>query len=124
MGLFRRIAGFLGFAKEDNHDLKDEEDNDNANAQSRNRVHMQQTGLPRKGFSVPVQVAVNRSNKHGPIILPIGSGDGGVQVHLFISFFPFSSFTFSRLEEQLKLLTLEFCESGIWYFKMCGSVGC
>ncbi|KAL2489316.1 uncharacterized protein Fot_42608 [Forsythia ovata] len=34
--------------------------------------------LPRKGFSVPVQVAVERAQL-GPIIVPCNSGDGGLQ---------------------------------------------
>lgn len=55
---------------------------------------MQQSGLPRKGFSVPVQVTIDRSNKHAPIIVPTDSGDGGVQVHLVISFMIFVSFHF------------------------------
>lgn len=44
--------------------------------------------LPRKGFSVPVQVPVDRAHQIGPILLPCPAGDGGVQVFssiLFIS---------------------------------------
>ncbi|CAH2079317.1 unnamed protein product [Thlaspi arvense] len=36
------------------------------------------TGLPRKGFGVPVQVAVERSDP-GPILQPCAASDGGVQ---------------------------------------------
>lgn len=84
MGLFKRIAGFLGFAKDDAHELKDDDDDDHhqqhedATSQARNRVHMKETGLPRKGFSVPVQIAVDRSHI-GPLLAPSDSGDGGVQ---------------------------------------------
>ena len=88
MGIFRRIAGFLGFVKDDGHEVKDEEDDDSA-SQPRNRPHFKETGLPRKGFSVPVQVAVDRSQP-GPLLAPSDSGDGGVQV-LIVSlafFFP------------------------------------
>ncbi|KAF3449459.1 hypothetical protein FNV43_RR10187 [Rhamnella rubrinervis] len=71
----RRIAGFLGFAKDDAHDVRDREDDDN---DAQNPVHMQPTGLPRKGFSVPVQVAVERPQS-GPVLVPCDSGHGGVQ---------------------------------------------
>lgn len=88
MGLFKRIAGFLGFAKDDAHELKDDDDDHHhhqhhgdATSQARNQVHMKETGLPRKGFSVPVQVAVDRSHP-GPLLAPSDSGDGGVQVRL------------------------------------------
>lgn len=79
MRFFRRIAGILGFAKDDSHDLKNEDEDVDSDNQPSNRVHMQETGLPRRGFSVPVQVAVNRPQP-GPILVPSSSGDGGVQV--------------------------------------------
>ncbi|XP_022155947.1 uncharacterized protein LOC111022940 [Momordica charantia] len=78
MRFFRRIAGILGFAKDDSHDLKNEDEDVDSDNQPSNRVHMQETGLPRRGFSVPVQVAVNRPQP-GPILVPSSSGDGGVQ---------------------------------------------
>ncbi|KAJ7952672.1 Phospholipid hydroperoxide glutathione peroxidase [Quillaja saponaria] len=77
MGFLRRIAGFLGFAKDDHHEAKAETE-DELNDQARSRVHMQETGLPRKGFSVPVQVAFERS-QIGSLLAPCDSGDGGVQ---------------------------------------------
>uniref|UniRef100_A0A803PNC8 Uncharacterized protein n=1 Tax=Cannabis sativa TaxID=3483 RepID=A0A803PNC8_CANSA len=60
MRFLRRIAGFLGFVKDDGHEVKDEEDDDddaahNTSSQARNRTHFKESGLPRKGFSVPVQ---------------------------------------------------------------------
>ncbi|PON57059.1 phospholipid hydroperoxide glutathione peroxidase [Parasponia andersonii] len=82
MGFLRRVAGLLGFVKDENHELKDEEDDDDATnttaSQARNRSHFKETGLPRKGFSVPVQVAVDRSQP-GPLLARSDSGDGGVQ---------------------------------------------
>ncbi|XP_068306090.1 uncharacterized protein [Pyrus communis] len=78
MGLFRRIAGFLGFPKDDGPEVKDNEEEDEDDDQAHNRAHFQETGLPRKGFSVPRQVVVDRSLP-GPVIVPCRSGDGGVQ---------------------------------------------
>lgn len=79
MRFLKRIAGFLGFAKEESHEVKDEEANDV------NRVVFEETQahhLPRKGFSVPVQVPVERAQV-GPVLLPTNGGDGGVQVITF-----------------------------------------
>ncbi|OMO77255.1 hypothetical protein CCACVL1_15132 [Corchorus capsularis] len=81
MRFFRRIAGFLGFVRDDGHEVKDQENNpnnNNNNQQPNNRPTYQDTGLPRRGFSVPVQVAVDRPQP-GPLLLPCISGDGGVQ---------------------------------------------
>ena len=82
MGFLRRIAGFLGFARDDGHEVKDDDDDDGHHHHddpNRTRAHFKETGLPRKGFSVPVQVAVDRSQP-GPVLAPSDSGDGGVQV--------------------------------------------
>ncbi|XP_050235054.1 uncharacterized protein LOC126683250 [Mercurialis annua] len=79
MRFFRRIAGFLGFVKE--HQQQEEEHNDpnhNHNHQQRFSSNYQESGLPRKGLSVPVQVAVDRPQL-GPLLVPSTSGDGGVQ---------------------------------------------
>ncbi|CAN6579721.1 unnamed protein product [Malus baccata var. baccata] len=78
MRLLRRIAGFLGFAKDDGPEVKDNEEEDEDDDQAHNRPHFQETGLPRKGFSVPRQVVVDR-NLPGPVLVPCRSGDGGVQ---------------------------------------------
>ncbi|KAK6250962.1 hypothetical protein QQP08_010149 [Theobroma cacao] len=84
MRFFRRIAGLLGFVRDDGHEVKDQENdhhnsnNNNNNQPPSNRPVFQETGLPRRGFSVPVQVAVDRPQP-GPLLLPCTSGDGGVQ---------------------------------------------
>lgn len=80
MRFFRKIAGILGFAKDDSHDVKNDDDDIDSDNHAPDRVHLQETGLPRRGFGVPVQVAVNRPQP-APIIVPSSSGDGGVQVH-------------------------------------------
>ncbi|OMO93180.1 hypothetical protein COLO4_17061 [Corchorus olitorius] len=88
MRFFRRIAGFLGFVRDDGHEVKDQENNSNNNTnnqQPNNRPTYQETGLPRRGFSVPVQVAVDRPQP-GPLLLPCISGDGGVQMELSSNF--------------------------------------
>uniref|UniRef100_A0A5B7AU22 Uncharacterized protein n=1 Tax=Davidia involucrata TaxID=16924 RepID=A0A5B7AU22_DAVIN len=74
MRFLRRIAGFLGFVKDEAHEVKDEDEEDEENADV-NRV---ETHLPRKGFSVPVQVAVERAQV-GPVVIPCSVGEGGVQ---------------------------------------------
>ncbi|KAL3737816.1 hypothetical protein ACJRO7_019355 [Eucalyptus globulus] len=92
MGLLRRIAGFLGFGRDEvNRDDEDQrhhrgddgegrdgdgEGEDPTNPAGRGARSYQETGLPRRGFSVPVKVAVDRP---GPVLLPCDSGDGGVQ---------------------------------------------
>ncbi|KAM5573363.1 hypothetical protein ABKV19_013077 [Rosa sericea] len=77
MGLFKKLSLFLGFSKDDDHEVKDKEE-DEDDSQPRNQAHFRDTGLPRRGFSVPVQVAVDRPPP-GPILIPCRSGDGGVQ---------------------------------------------
>ncbi|XP_011028195.1 PREDICTED: uncharacterized protein LOC105128296 isoform X1 [Populus euphratica] len=89
MRFFKRLAGFLGFAKDDGghevndqqeqeEDEEDEEDHHQHPNQASFRSNFQETGLPRKGFSVPLQVAVERPQL-GPVIVSCNSGDGGVQ---------------------------------------------
>ncbi|KAK8622038.1 hypothetical protein V6N13_097665 [Hibiscus sabdariffa] len=71
MRFFRRLAGLLG--------LKDQEnDPHNNNKTPHNRTVLQETGLPRRGFSVSVQVAAARPQP-GPVLLPCNSCDGGIQ---------------------------------------------
>ena len=106
MGLLKKIAGFLGFSKDDNHESKDEDDDNNNNnninseAQThsnsnRSSAHFQETGLPRRGFSVPVQVSLERPHL-GPLLSPCIPPDAAVQV--FSSFFflhpPYIQFQF------------------------------
>ncbi|XVF52374.1 hypothetical protein PTKIN_Ptkin05aG0013500 [Pterospermum kingtungense] len=75
MRFFRRIAGLLGFARDDAHEVKDQENDHHPN---NNRPVFKETNLPRRGFSVPVQVVVDRPHP-APLLLPCSSGDGGVQ---------------------------------------------
>ncbi|XP_016492921.1 uncharacterized protein LOC107812367 [Nicotiana tabacum] len=75
MGIFRRLAGFLGFSKDEGQEVREdveEEDDIGGGAQNNNNVPL------RKGFSVPVQVAVPR-DVPGPILIPCNTGHGGVQ---------------------------------------------
>ncbi|CAN4097837.1 unnamed protein product [Withania somnifera] len=65
MGIFRRLAGFLGFSRDEVHDVEDD------NVAPHNNV-------PRKRFNVPVQVAVSR-DLPGPILVPCVTGAGGIQ---------------------------------------------
>lgn len=74
MGFFRRVAGFLGLAKDD---LKDEESNTNPDAAYVDPNHYHQH-LTRKGFSVAVPVAVDRP-RFGPVLVPCTIGNGGIQ---------------------------------------------
>lgn len=73
MKLFRKIACFLGFSKDESHDVNDEDDDHTADYNNRVETH-----LPRKGFSVPVQVAVERPQVV-PLFVPCSVGDGGLQ---------------------------------------------
>lgn len=78
MKFFRRIAGLLGFDKDDgrNHD-----DKHNADEEPQPRTtpfRVQETGHPRRGFSVPAHVVVDRPHL-APVITLSTSGDGGVQ---------------------------------------------
>lgn len=83
MRFFRRVVGLLGFGKDDGHENKDEDDDANRSNSSsddvrRNRMNnVDPIPGPRKGFSVPVKVAVERPVV-GPILVPC-NGDGGVQ---------------------------------------------
>ncbi|CAL0314351.1 unnamed protein product [Lupinus luteus] len=72
MGFFRKIAGFLGLSKDHGHE------EDEGEGQPRTTPYrMKETG-PRKGFSVPAQVVLDRPHL-APILTPSTSGDGGVQ---------------------------------------------
>lgn len=103
MRFFKRLAGFLGFAKDDGgHEVKDqqeqeedEEDHHQHPNQAPFRSNFQETGLPRKGFSVPLQVAVERPQL-GPVIVYCNSGDGGVQVYSFFRLHVFVCFVSFR----------------------------
>lgn len=68
MGIFRRLAGFLGFSKDEGQEVRDVEDEN----------VVPHHNVPRKGFSVPVQVPISR-DLPGPILVPCNRGAGGVQ---------------------------------------------
>ncbi|GKU95731.1 hypothetical protein SLEP1_g9054 [Rubroshorea leprosula] len=88
MRFFKRIAGLLGLVRDDGHQVNQQEDKEENNASTAsNNSHNQQaneprvfheTGLPRRGFSVPVQVAVDRPQL-GPVLVSCTPGGGGVQ---------------------------------------------
>ncbi|KAL9287237.1 hypothetical protein AtEden1_Chr4g0294191 [Arabidopsis thaliana] len=75
MGFFKKLAGVFGFGQEV---LKNEEDDIDVYGDGGNQQRFRETGLPRKGFGVPVQVAVERSQL-GPLLQPCANGDGGIQ---------------------------------------------
>ncbi|KAK7367671.1 hypothetical protein VNO80_09689 [Phaseolus coccineus] len=76
MGLLRKIAGFLGLGNHD-HDSKDAAA-DEHDVQPRTTPHRVREAGPRKGFSVPAQVFVDRHHL-APVLTPSTSGDGGLQ---------------------------------------------
>ncbi|KAL3499871.1 hypothetical protein ACH5RR_038964 [Cinchona calisaya] len=76
MGLFRRLAGFLRIGKDEAEELKDQDQNDDVSTSSAAEFAAQHS--LRKGFSVPVQVAVERP-LYGPVLFLCSSGNGGVQ---------------------------------------------
>ncbi|XP_016201548.1 uncharacterized protein LOC107642650 [Arachis ipaensis] len=80
MGFFKKVAGLLGFSRDEPHDHDPRHDADaEPDAQPRAApFRVQETGLPRRGFSVPAQVVVDRPQP-GPVITPCTSGNGGVQ---------------------------------------------
>ncbi|XP_051139295.1 uncharacterized protein LOC127257059 [Andrographis paniculata] len=85
MGLFKRLAGFLGIAKDDDDD--DVDDHRHAAAipplhSSSVPVALAATSppdhVPMKGFSVPVKVPVERA-PIPPLLVFCPAGDGGIQ---------------------------------------------
>nr|XP_043628917.1 uncharacterized protein LOC122600279 [Erigeron canadensis] len=88
MRFIKRLAGILGFGNpEVNKDSQDDDDdgetdvNNNPNSAEHihNYINTNTSNLPRKGFSVSVQVPVDRAHQIGPILVPCPAGDGGVQ---------------------------------------------
>ncbi|XP_043695270.1 uncharacterized protein LOC122645923 [Telopea speciosissima] len=75
MRFFRRIAGILGFLKDDAHDVNDEDADVDKH---HNREGKAETRRPTKGFSVQASVAVDRAYL-GPVLTPCDLSDGGVQ---------------------------------------------
>ncbi|OIT37631.1 PREDICTED: uncharacterized protein LOC109240501 [Nicotiana attenuata] len=77
MRLLRRLAGFLGFAREEGQEARDVEDNTDGNIAAV-AAAAQAQNVPRRGFSVPIQVPVEKA-QFGPILFPCSSRDGAVQ---------------------------------------------
>lgn len=96
MGLFRKLGSFLGFVKDESEELKDEEEKDRVSSSTSvpNVSEAAAQHLPRKGFSVSVQVPVDKPA--GPLLVPCSSGDGGVQVKK-LQTFQFSFFLLAPL---------------------------
>lgn len=86
MGLFRKLSGFLGLSREEGHEVRGVEDNNNGNIAPSSvdvaaaAATAQAQNVPRRGFSVPIQVPVERAQL-GPILVRCSSRDGGVQVN-------------------------------------------
>lgn len=78
MGLLRRLAGFLGFSREEGQEARDVEDNTDGNIAAA-AAAAQAQNVPRRGFSVPIQVPVEKA-QFGPILFPCSSRDGAIQV--------------------------------------------
>ncbi|KAL1533460.1 hypothetical protein AAHA92_33340 [Salvia divinorum] len=84
MGLFKRIAGLLGLAKDEDQHHRDGDAAAEAAAPppfsvpSPAEATASAQHLPRRGFGVPVQVPVERGPP-APLLLFCPSGDGGVQ---------------------------------------------
>ncbi|PIN10181.1 hypothetical protein CDL12_17237 [Handroanthus impetiginosus] len=82
MGLFKRLAGLLGFARDEDQQQYDNSADDAVPAPSFAAVAAAAMAsgqhLPRRGFSVPVQVPVERVPP-APLLVYCPAGDGGVQ---------------------------------------------
>lgn len=84
MGFFRKIAGLLGLNRDEVSKDAEEDEEENGNPTSDDSSYPP-SGLRRRGFSVPIQVPIDRPN-FGPVLVSCGTGDGGVQVCLVVSF--------------------------------------
>ncbi|CAH2078716.1 unnamed protein product [Thlaspi arvense] len=85
MGFLKKLAGVFGFGQEvvrneddDGGDGTGIDSGDGDKRRGDNQPRFRETGLPRKGFGVPVQVAVERSQL-GPVLQPCAARDGGIQ---------------------------------------------
>lgn len=87
MGFLKRFAGFLGFSREESHEESSREVEEDEVVDQSDRVYRQEARGPRRGFSVPVQVAVEKTHQIGPVLLPCVPGQGGVQVIALIVLF-------------------------------------
>uniref|UniRef100_A0A7N1A5Q3 Uncharacterized protein n=1 Tax=Kalanchoe fedtschenkoi TaxID=63787 RepID=A0A7N1A5Q3_KALFE len=78
MGFLRRVAGFLGLSREEGHEESREVEE--VVGDESDRVYREEVARgPRRGFSVPVQVAVEKTHQVGPVLVPCAPGQGGVQ---------------------------------------------
>ncbi|KAG2648262.1 uncharacterized protein LOC120654535 [Panicum virgatum] len=82
MGLLRRISGFFGISRDDDHP-----DSSSSNAAAAAELPQDRAAAAaaaaaahgaRRGFSVQVPVPVERQGP-GPVLVPCPQGDGGVQ---------------------------------------------
>ncbi|KAH6759090.1 hypothetical protein C2S51_019325 [Perilla frutescens var. frutescens] len=84
MGLFKRLAGLLGFAKDEDQQHRDGDAAAETAAPPPSFVPAAAAAtasaqhLPRRGFSVPVQVPVERAPS-APLLVFCPAGDGGIQ---------------------------------------------
>lgn len=87
MGLFKRLAGILGLAKDEDQHHRDTDAAASGAAPPPFSVPPAAAAtaassaqhLPRRGFSVPVQVPVERGPP-APLLVFCPAGDGGIQV--------------------------------------------
>lgn len=83
MRLIKRLAGWMGFGNHEvNKDPEDETDVDGHDNQNsvEDINHYIDGSLPRKGFSVPARVHVDKARQIAPILVPCPAADGAVQV--------------------------------------------
>ncbi|KAG8378085.1 hypothetical protein BUALT_Bualt08G0101300 [Buddleja alternifolia] len=86
MGFFKRLAGLLGLAREeDQHQQQDDAVSNGgipsplaAAVAAAAAAQGPAQNLPRKGFSVPLQVPVERAPQ-APLLVFCDAGDGGIQ---------------------------------------------
>ncbi|KAI3464688.1 hypothetical protein Pfo_021351 [Paulownia fortunei] len=86
MGLFKRLAGLLGFARDEDQQHHDDAAADTAIPASSSMAAAAAAAaatasaqhLPRRGFSVPVQVPIERAPQP-PLLVFCPAGDGGLQ---------------------------------------------
>ncbi|KAK3041598.1 hypothetical protein RJ639_000732, partial [Escallonia herrerae] len=78
MGFWRRIAGYLGFPKDEAHEARDGDNNEQEVEEGQEPTGFDTAHLNRKGFSVTVQVPVDKASP-GPVLLPCNPGEGGLQ---------------------------------------------
>ncbi|KAL1200664.1 hypothetical protein V5N11_019849 [Cardamine amara subsp. amara] len=81
MGFFKKLAAVFGFTQEEVKNEEDDTEIDSGDGDKRKedtQPRFRETGLPRKGFGVPVQVAVERSHLC-PLLQHCAAGDGGIQ---------------------------------------------